>query len=584
MKVNVNVNVSSSMYTSGGSGGYTTPMKRWMLLLVLWILAGCRGGEEAAPGVVLPPPWVPDEPTLASLHRALTAGETTCAAEMEARLDRIARFELDTSDGPPLNAFVTLNASLREQAAALDAAFAKTGQLVGPLHCVPFVVKTNFATDEVDVTNGVFGLRGLKAPQGRAVTRLKQKGALLVGSTAMDEFARGIYGIGGAHGRTGNAFSPHLSPGGSSAGSAVAVAAGFALAGLGTDNCGSLVIPAAYNGLVTLRGSRHRIPLDGIFPGNPRDTVAGPLARTVTDLAVLLDAMAGTPGEHTGALARDALVGKRIGVVRALSKKTKEKYRFPYATKSPAVSAAWDTVFQDLERLGATVVEDVALPKLDARRRFGGWAQAVQEFLATTDPPMTFEDLCDAEGYSAMVWPDAATCRADLKKRLARSLADPDPRYTQNAAWVQARMDKLKLDALLLPSDAHGIPRARKSSPNCMLTSVTGLPSATVVGGWAEELPVGMQFVGREGGDLAVLGLAFAFEQGTRHRKAPDLIGPEAAPPLDLAASNLLHAALGQRAFEQVLHHGARKDLNAQVFADLAAEVLQEAGQSPGVP
>jgi Asp-tRNA(Asn)/Glu-tRNA(Gln) amidotransferase A subunit family amidase len=336
--------------------------------------------------------------------------------------------------------------------------------------------------------------------------------------------------------------------------------------------------------LVTLRGSRHRIPLDGIFPGNPRDAVAGPLARTVTDLALLLDAMAATPGEHTAALARDALVGKRIGVVRALSKKTKEKYRFPFATKSPAVSEVWDLVLQDLERLGATVVEDVALPKLNARRRFGGWEQAVQEFLATTDPPMTFEELCDAGGYSSMIWPDAVTCRAELKKGLARSLEDPDPRYTQNAAWVQARMDKLQLDALLLPSDAHGVPRVRKGSPNCMLTSVTGLPSATVVGGWAGGLPVGMQLVGREGADLLVLGMAFAFEQGTGHRKAPVLVGPEQAHPLDLAASNLLHVALGQRSFEQVLHHGARKDLSAQAFADLAVEVLREAGQSHGVP
>jgi Asp-tRNA(Asn)/Glu-tRNA(Gln) amidotransferase A subunit family amidase len=294
--------------------------------------------------------------------------------------------------------------------------------------------------------------------------------------------------------------------------------------------------------------------------------------------------MAGTPGEHRAALARDALVGKRIGVVRALSKKTKEKYRYPWATTRTAVSDVWDKVLQDLDRLGATVVEDFTLPRLDVRRRFGGWEQSVQEFLATTDPPLTFAALCDAGGYSSMVWPDAATCRAELERGLARSLEDPDPRYAQNAVWVQARMDKLQLDALLLPSDAHGIPRVRKGSPNCMLTSVTGLPSATVVGGWAEGLPVGMQFVGRDGGDASLLGLAFAFEQGTRHRKAPVLVGPEQAPPLDLAASNLLHVALGQRAFEQVLHQGARKDLSAQAFTDLAVDVLQEAGQSHLVP
>ena len=559
-------------------------MKAMVLaVLALWVGA-CGAGEAPGVQVELGPPWVSSEATLAGLQRALESGSITCAEVIGERLDRIARFDLDTSDGPPLNAFVTLNESLREQADALDQAFSATGTLVGPLHCVPFVVKTNYAADEVDVTDGVFGWRGMKAPQGTAVSRLKSQGALLVGSTTMDELARGIYGIGGAHGRTGNSFSPDLNPGGSSAGTAVAVSAGFALAGLGTDNCGSLVIPAAYNALVTLRGSRHRVPLDGIFPGNPRDSIAGPMARTVTDLAAFLDTLTGSDGEYVAALKPDALVGRRIGVVRALSKKTKEKFRFPYATKSPEVSAVWDAVFQDLTRLGATVVEDVALPKLDARRRFGGWEAAVQAFLATTDPPTTFEAVCDGQGYSAMVWPDAATCREKLGKGLLKSLEDPDPRYVQNAEWVESRMDQLNLDALLLPSDAHGIPRARRGAPNCMLTSVTGLPAATGGGGGAEGLPVGMQLVGREGQDLAVLGLAFAFEQGTGHRRTPDLVGPDMAPTLDLAASNRLRVSLGERAFERVLRHGSRRDLDADSFTALVLDVLREADPSPLLP
>lgn len=559
-------------------------MKRWLLLVVLAALVGCAAEEAPRPRPEFGPAWVPDEPTIASLQDALRSGETTCAELVESRLERIARFELSVSGGPPLNAFVMLNESIREQARALDAAALDSGQLVGPLHCVPFVVKTNYGAEEVDVTNGAIGLRSLKGPQATAVTRLKAQGALLIGSTSMDEFARGVYGIGSAHGRTGNSYRPELSPGGSSAGAAVAVSAGFAMGGLGTDNCGSLTVPAAYNGLVTLRGSRHRVPLDGIFPGNPRDAVAGPLARNVTDLAWLLDVTANTPGHHVEALVPDALVGKRIGVLRALPKNTKKKYRHPYATKNPAVVTVWDAAIADFQRLGAEVVEDVTLTRLKSQRRFGGWEQAVQDWFAGAEPSMSFEGFCDSGGYSAQVWADEATCRSKLEEGLRKKGEDPDPRYQQNAVWVQARMDALNLDALLLPVDAHGVARAYKASPNCILTSVTGLPSATVVSGQVDGLPVGMQLVGREGGDSQLIGFAYAYEQGTRHRRSPGLVGPAEAPPLDLVEHNALHVEIARQAYVQVLKEGARKDLAAEVFTALAREVIGDQGQTHLLP
>src|SRR5690606_14564560 len=141
------------------------------------------------------------------------------------------------SQGPPLNAFLTLNASAIAQAEDLDRKSAR-GEPRGPLHCVPVAVKDNFDTADMPTTVGSLALVGNQPPRdAELVARLRKAGAIVVGKTNMDEFAMGIRGLSGAGGRVGNAYDTRMSPGGSSSGSGVAVGAGFVPLALGSDNC-----------------------------------------------------------------------------------------------------------------------------------------------------------------------------------------------------------------------------------------------------------------------------------------------------------------------------------------------------------
>ena len=179
----------------------------------------------------------------------------SCAAAIRAVLTDIAARDLDTSAGPPLNAFLTLNPSAIAQADALDRR-AAAGDPRGALFCVPVAVKDNFNTYDMPTTVGSLALIGNQPPADAPfVARLRDAGAVIVGKTNMDEFAMGIRGLSGAGGRVGNAYDTTQSAGGSSSGSAAAVGTGYVPFALGSDNCGSLRLPAVYNGAVTLRAS-----------------------------------------------------------------------------------------------------------------------------------------------------------------------------------------------------------------------------------------------------------------------------------------------------------------------------------------
>jgi Asp-tRNA(Asn)/Glu-tRNA(Gln) amidotransferase A subunit family amidase len=170
----------------------------------------------------------------------------SCAAAIRAVLADIARRDLDTSEGPPLNAFLTLNPNALAQAQALDRK-AVAGEPKGSLFCVPVAVKDNFDTYDMPATVGSLALIGNQPPRDAPfVERLRKAGAIIVGKTNMDEFAMGIRGLSGAGGRVGNAYDTAQSAGGSSGGSGAAVGAGYVPFAVGSDNCGSLRIPAAY--------------------------------------------------------------------------------------------------------------------------------------------------------------------------------------------------------------------------------------------------------------------------------------------------------------------------------------------------
>lgn len=190
------------------------------------------------------------EYTIASVHQAIQSHQLTCTKLINDYLFRIKIYNLSLRYEAPINAFVALNPNIFNEAQKLDSYYTKTGHIKGPLHCIPVIVKDNIDTINSPSTSGSLAMLGSQ-PINNAflVQQLIQAGAIIIGKGSMDEFASGMTGISGRSGRVGNAYDPTQNPGGSSSGSAAAVSANFAIIGIGTDNSGSVRIPAAFNGV-----------------------------------------------------------------------------------------------------------------------------------------------------------------------------------------------------------------------------------------------------------------------------------------------------------------------------------------------
>lgn len=524
------------------------------------------------------------ESTIAEMHAAMDAGELTCAEVIEAHLNHIQQHDLAIQDRPPLNAFVVINEQARSRARELDAVVPDER---GPLHCVTVVVKDNYKTKDMQVSNGAIGWAGLQSSTDAwTVARLREQGAVLFGVATMDEFAGSIFAVSSRSGRSGNAYDTRRNAGGSSGGSAVAVAASFAMIGLGTDNCSSLGLPASYHGLASLRASIGFVSIDGIFPGNPWDTASAPMARNASDMAVALEHM-WTPQDPSEARPvmvgigdPDALRGARIGVVRELAVGERERLRYPFRGDNAQIQDIFGDALRDLERLGATLVENVRIPELDMNRAYVGVRGEVDGWLASTTGPRTsWEAFCNSGEYSKFVHesPEACISRAEVESNAARKagqLQVAEARYAQNRALIEATMDRLDLDGLVFPIEALGPAQFSRSQCNCRVSSVSTLPTIFFQTGWSQDqprLPVGMQLLGRYGDEPRLIAMVRAYELGTGHRAAPELqMGDAPVAPVDIAAFNAKRLELGRAAFEAELRDaGHPLDLSAEEFTDI---------------
>ncbi len=539
------------------------------------------------------------ESSIADIHRVIRSGDLSCEEVVEGFLRRIAAHDLDVDDGAPINAFVMFNEDVRADARRLDAQFAERGSLVGPLHCAPIVIKTNYDSTDTTTTNGTFALEDTRGTRDAyALEQMRERGAILIGSTSMDEMADGVHGISGRHGRTGNAYDTTKNPGGSSAGSGAAVAASFAVGGTGTDSCGSLIIPAGYHGLVTMRSTIGLVSMRGVFPGGFLDTVAGPLARSVSDVAHLLDAMAvrnpidvrhrlptwRRPDSFTDHLDPDGLADRRIGVLRKLAAETGDIYREPFTGGNAATHRVWARAFDDLERLGASTVENVRLPAFDEDRYQSGKVGAINRHLSRAEGPVSsYAEMCRTDRFSRHTFEDVDACLKRSREGSLWPLGEiPDGLlgHSENAAHIESVMDKLELDALVLPMDSYGAAQQSAVKPNCIETAVSGLPAIVVPSGYSSTdpaMPIGLMFIARRFDDSALIEIAYAYEQGTRWRRAPSLAAESAEQArLDLERANDMRRELGWTAYESVLRNGAKFDLTHQRFRSITEQVLEE--------
>jgi Asp-tRNA(Asn)/Glu-tRNA(Gln) amidotransferase A subunit family amidase len=284
------------------------------------------------------------------MQAAMAEGRLTAVT-----LTRFYLLRIQNYDGV-LNAVLYINPNAILEAAALDRE-RDTGTIRGPLHGIPVVLKDNLGTADMPTTAGSLSLDGfIPNADATQVARLRAAGAIIIAKTNLHEFARDITTVSSLGGQTRNPYDTSRYPGGSSGGTGAALAAEFAAAGLGTDTCGSIRLPAAFNHLYGLRPTIGLTPTDGVIPLAPTEDTVGPMARHVIDLAILMDVTAASGSRYTAAAEGGSLQGIRIGVIDAL-----------FSGSDPAVAAEVRAALDLLAANGAEIVS-APIPNVDALR------------------------------------------------------------------------------------------------------------------------------------------------------------------------------------------------------------------------
>lgn len=306
-----------------------------------------------------------EEASIARIHTALTFGRTTCVEVIQAYLDRIEAYEDD------FNAFIELNPAALEQAAALDAAFASRRRLTGRLHCIPVAVKDAVDSGEMPSSSGSVPLDSIPPDDATIVARLRAAGAIILGKTNLDELGRGSSGRSTKGGQTSNAYDLARIPGGSSGGSAVAVAANLTTVGIAEETGVSIRNPCANQNIACIAPTQGLVSRDGVVPISFTQDRIGPYGKTVKDAAIVLDAIAGydpadpvtansvgrLPAFGYAAWARPGrLEGRRLGVVRELMT--------AYAPADAESVEIAERALDDLVTLGATLVDPLPMDEV----------------------------------------------------------------------------------------------------------------------------------------------------------------------------------------------------------------------------
>lgn len=500
------------------------------LALVWAVLPCCRSGDAQLADAM---PFHLEEASILQLQSAMEAGTVSSRDLVEMYLARIAAYD---DQGPAINAMIHVNPRAAEQALALDRERAMSGPR-GPLHGIPMVVKDNYDTADMPTTGGSRSLEGMMAPDDAfQVRKLREAGAVILGKTNLHEFAYGITTISSMGGQTLNPYDTTRNPGGSSGGTGAAVAANFAAAGMGSDTCGSIRIPSSHNSLVGLRATRGLSSRDGIIPLSTTQDVAGPLARSVEDLAIVLDATVGydpsdpitalgvehVPASYTGFLRSDSLRGARIGVLEEL---------FGSESESDEVNEIVRAAAADMALAGAEVVQ-LSMP--DLRDLLRGGSVINMEFKFDLDRYLQSNPGAPFQSLEAIVesglFADAVggTLRrsAGVETQETEAYKERLLRRDEIRLAVLAAMADLDLDAVLYPTITREAATVgeRQQGSNCSLSATSGLPAISVPAGFTEGgLPVGVELLGRPFSEGVLVGLAYSYEQATHHRRPPNL-------------------------------------------------------------
>ncbi len=480
------------------------------------------------------------EATIPELQEAMASGRVTSSELVDAYMARIQAYD---QQGPRLNAIIRINPLARAAAEALDRERAENGAR-GPLHGIPIILKDNYDTDDMPTTAGSIALAGSVPPDdGFQVRKLREAGAVIIAKSNMHELARGITTISSLGGQTRNPYDPSRNPGGSSGGTGAAIAASFAAVGMGSDTCGSIRIPSAHHSLVGLRPTKGLSSIDGIIPLSHTQDTGGPLARTVIDLAIVLDATVGPDSadeatrilegraleRFTDSLDTSALLGARIGILTDL---------VGGSTEDQEVARIVRAAIEEMEELGATAVE-ITIPDFAELIQGVGvinleFGRDLFDYLAAT-PSTRVNSVADIveTGLHHRALEDSLRNRSPMEIDAEDYEARLERRTTVRNTVVGILDDHL-LDALAYPTLRRK--PARIGEPQrgstCQLSAVSGLPALTVPAGFTDDgLPVGVELLGRTLDDARLVSLGYAFEQATHHRRPPVLTPPLSAEP-----------------------------------------------------
>ncbi len=511
------------------------PLANWLCMCAMFLgAAGEAAGENLS------------EAGIAELQGEMAAGHLSSRRLVEYFLERI---ELLDRNGPKLNSIIEINPQALEIADQMDAERKAKGAR-GPLHGIPVLLKDNIDTaDAMHTTAGSLALlESRPSADAFIVARLRAAGAVILGKTNLSEWAnfrstRSSSGWSGRGGQTRNPYAPQRSPCGSSSGSGVAIAAGLAVVAVGTETDGSIVCPSAVNGIVGIKPTVGMVSRSGIIPISVSQDTAGPMARSVADAAVLLNALAGADSadpattslkdhavaDFASALRIDGLRGARIGVARNL------------AGFHEGVDAILEQAIASLKAAGAVIVDpaDLDVPKTLSDDEFTvllyEFKDGLNRYLATrAGSPRTLADLIAFNtresarempffGQELLVQAQEKGPLTEKAYRAARARSYKGAGHD----GIDAALKKHHLDAIIAPTGGSAwmtdlINGDHFTGGNASTApAVAGYPHVTVPAGFMHGLPVGISFIGPAWSEGTLIRFAYSFEQATRARHPP---------------------------------------------------------------
>lgn len=482
------------------------------------------------------------------LQQGYKDGNYTIEQVVKSYLDRI---EAVDKNGPKLNSVIQVNPDAVAIAQNLDKDM-KEGKWRGPLHGIPVLLKDNIDTnDKMETTAGSRALLGSHPLQDSFVAyQLRQAGAIILGKANLSEWAnfRGQMsssGWSGVGGQTRNPYDITRNPCGSSAGSGVSVSANLTMLAIGTETNGSIVCPSTINGIVGIKPTVGLVSRSGIIPISFTQDTAGPMARTVTDAAICLGAIVSIDSsdskmlvadrkayeDYTQFLKEDGLKGKRIGL-----------YKAPMGRNSK-VDKVMEEAIEYIKSQGAEIfdVEEIAKDEVG---RFSfeimlfEYKDGLNKYFASLGPEAkikSVEDLIEFNKSDSVElkfynqrYLEMALEKSSLESQEYKDTLEKMLRGSREEG-IDRVMNELRLDAIIAPTGGPAWKtdwtngdsgHVGSSSP----AARSGYPNVTVPMGFIEGLPVGISFFGRAWSEPLLLEIAYSYEQGTKHRRAPQFL------------------------------------------------------------